>query len=701
MRKPSFTLGMVTSLLSTLPIVLAEPYSTQKHEAGRCAIRDSCGKTGFFGSELPCPDNGKAEKPSAELRDQIVKLCGPKWSDTDVCCTQNQVDTLATNLGRAQQIIESCPACKDNFFNLFCTFTCSPDQSLFVNVTSIDTATSGKDVVTELDQIWSTEYQSGFYDSCKEVKFGAANSKAMSLIGGGAKDYPHFLKFLGDKKFAGSPFQINFLENVREGNDANGMKPVAPTPKACNDSNPEFRCNCVDCPAVCPTLPAVTEVEHCSVGTLPCFTFSIIVIYAIALLTVVLAITGHVWYQQRRRQRTERLQLLHDAMPSDDEDDDDDGYGYHLSMVEKPTKAYPINQIFDRAFSKLGRFCARYPALTIGTNLLFIAILSCGWSKFEVEREPVKLWVSPNSEAAQEKAYFDENFGPFYRTQQVFLVNDTDVPGASVLSEDILDWWFREEEMISQMGTKSGIHLKDICFNPTGDACVVQSVKGWFGASDVSDWKYTIEQCAEQPGSSECLPPFMDPLQPGRVLGGFENISSILESKAMIITWVVNNGLTGSDAETRAMEWEEVLKVHLLGLKDVAKQKGLRLSFNTEMSLEQELNKSTNTDAKIVVVSYIVMFFYVSLALGSLNMSIKAMLNRPANILVQSKFTLAIIGIAIVLMSVSGSVGLFSFAGVKVTLIIAEVIPFLVLAVGVDNIFLIVHEFERVNSTLR
>ena len=40
---------------------------------------------------------------------------------------------------------------------------------------------------------------------------------------------------------------------------------------------------------------------------------------------------------------------------------------------------------------------------------------------------------------------------------------------------------------------------------------------------------------------------------------------------------------------------------------------------------------------------------------------------------------------------------MFAAAGIKVTLIIAEVIPFLVLAVGVDNIFLIVHEFERVN----
>src|SRR5690349_7270422 len=91
------------------------------------------------------------------------------------------------------------------------------------------------------------------------------------------------------------------------------------------------------------------------------------------------------------------------------------------------------------------------------------------------------------------------------------------------------------------------------------------------------------------------------------------------------------------------------------------------------------------------------MFLYASLALGSASVSVRSLISNPANLLVQSKFTLGVFGILIVLMSVSGSVGLFSAAGVKVTLIIAEVIPFLVLAVGVDNIFLIVHEFERVN----
>lgn len=39
--------------------------------------------------------------------------------------------------------------------------------------------------------------------------------------------------------------------------------------------------------------------------------------------------------------------------------------------------------------------------------------------------------------------------------------------------------------------------------------------------------------------------------------------------------------------------------------------------------------------------------------------------------------------------------GIFGFYGVAATLIIVEVIPFLVLAVGVDNIFILVQTHQR------
>lgn len=680
-----------TSLLS--PILASK--GTFIHEAGRCAVRGQCEADGFFSPGRPCADNGLASPPSDALREEIVKLCGPKWNNTDVCCVEQQVQALKKNLGRAQGIIESCPACKDNFFNLFCTFTCSPDQSLFLNVTATEDNGKGNDTVKELDNVWGTGYQSGFYDSCKDVKFGATNGRAMALIGGNAKNYTEFLKFLGDKKALGSPFQINFLEKPRNHDDSQGMEPEKQKPKKCNDDDPEFRCRCVDCPASCPELPEVKDVEYCYVGRLPCLSFGVIVVYSIGLLLLITAITGHVAYAKHKQRKSERLQLLQDAAPSDDEDEGD--LVHNAGLLDRPQRNYYLNQIFDRAFSKLGHVCAKYPGITIGTNIAIIGLLSLGWLSFDVEQDPVKLWVSPDSEAAQEKAFFDINFGPFYRTEQIFLVNDS-APHATVLSQDTLSWWFGVEDEIAKMKTKNAsLSLDDICFKPTGEECVVESVSGWFGNADISEWKTQITYCASHAGDQECLPPSMNPLEPGRVLGGYHNISTITDAKTLIVTWVVNNGQPGSPAEVMADEWEKELKNILLRTQIEAEKRGLRMSFSTERSLEEQLNKSTNTDAKIVAISYIVMFIYASLALGSTSMSIRSLVNNPANALVQSKFTLGSLGIVIVLMSVSGSVGLFSAAGVKVTLIIAEVIPFLVLAVGVDNIFLIVHEFERVN----
>lgn len=686
--------GLAASLLcTTLVSVVAAQGETAIHEPGRCAVRGHCGKKSIFGGDLPCPDNDLAREPDDSVREKLVSLCGSKWSEGPVCCEEEQVDALKKNLKLAEGIIASCPACVDNFYNIFCTFTCSPDQSLFVNVTQTEPK-GDKYLVTELDNLWSEEYQSGFYDSCKNVKNGASGGKAIDFIGGGAKNYTQFMKFLGDKKLLGSPFQINYETKPRNP-DAQGMEALSITPKACNDSDPAYRCSCVDCPSVCPTLPKVQSQKYCHVGLMPCLSFSVVIIYSVFLSLVVL-VSSYVSYRERRYRKPERVRLLQDPVPSDDEDDGELVRG--AGLLEAPRKHYKLNSVCDKAFSRLGGVCARFPIITISLSVVLVGLLSLGWLRFAVETDPVRLWVSPTSDAALEKEFFDENFGPFYRAEQAFLVNDT----GPVLSYETLSWWFDVESRVRRMiSLRQGLTLDDVCFKPTGDACVVQSITGYYDGSLAGvtphNWQKTLTHCAESPGDVSCLPDFSQPLQPTMILGGYEDTNNVLDAKSIVVTWVVNNFAQGTDGESRAIDWEDSLRQVLEVVHEEAHERGLRLSFNTEISLEQELNKSTNTDAKIVVISYVIMFLYASIALGSGALSLRSLLTNPSNALVQSKFTLGVVGIVIVLMSVSASVGLFSAAGIKVTLIIAEVIPFLVLAVGVDNIFLIVHEFDRVN----
>ena len=76
--------------LWTASLVSAEAY-TPKHEAGRCAIRGTCGKQSLFSPELPCPDNDLAKEPEDDVRKQLVGICGPKWNTGPICCESEQV----------------------------------------------------------------------------------------------------------------------------------------------------------------------------------------------------------------------------------------------------------------------------------------------------------------------------------------------------------------------------------------------------------------------------------------------------------------------------------------------------------------------------------------------------------------------------------------------------------------------------------
>jgi hypothetical protein len=83
------------ALAALLGLAAGEAY-TPKHEAGRCAIRGSCGSSGFWSPALPCPDNGLAEEPEDDVRKQLVEICGLKWNTGPICCDGDQV-LLAEN----------------------------------------------------------------------------------------------------------------------------------------------------------------------------------------------------------------------------------------------------------------------------------------------------------------------------------------------------------------------------------------------------------------------------------------------------------------------------------------------------------------------------------------------------------------------------------------------------------------------------
>jgi len=512
---------------------------------------------------------------------------------------------------------------------------------------------------------------------------------------------------------------------------------------------------------VCPALPPITppgSEPTCQVGVVSCLTFILILTYSIALV----GFAGGYGVATRLRKRgLGRVALLNSAeidTPASGHlvgatslggfHDDNVSLGRGASLLDPDNlqqRQYRLNTILRRFFYRLGYFCASGPFVTMALACVFVAFSHAGWKFFAVEKDPVLLWVSPSSESKAHMSFFDEHFGPFYRVEQIFVSSiprgDSDASSthdaAPILSYDALKWWFSKEKEIRELRTTDGIGFDDVCLKPAGrdGACVVQSMSGWFDMGDLSNyntttWRNRVLNCAMHPVL--CLPDFGQPLEPKNILGGLphagegKNEEAFLGAKALVISFVVENSADPL-AIAKAEAWEKELRYYLEELSEKAiSGAGYQVTFSTGVSLEEELNKSTNTDVRTVVISYLIMFLYVSITLGRANVedrpsltsyilswldhspsvlpssssTISAQGSRSVlrRIFVHSKVILGIFALVLVMVSITSSVGLFSYVGIKVTLIIAEVIPFLVLAVGVDNIFLLVAELERQNS---
>lgn len=373
-----------------------------------------------------------------------------------------------------------------------------------------------------------------------------------------------------------------------------------------------------------------------------------------------------------------------------------------LQMDSKGTNSVQLSTVqlhMSLFFRRYGSWVARNPALVLCSSLAVVVILCVGLIRFEVETRPEKLWVGPGSKAAEEKQFFDSHLSPFYRIEQLILATTPDPkegksPG--IVTEDNIQLLFEIQNKVDQLRANySGtlVTLSDICLKPLGEDCATQTVLQYYqmdpdSYDDLGGVEHA-EYCFQHYASAEtCLSAFKGPLDPSTALGGFSG-NNYSEASAFVVTYPVNNAVNQvGDENGKAVAWEkafiQLVKDELL---QMVQSSNLTLSFSSESSIEEELKRESTADIVTILISYLVMLAYISMTLGDASCL--------STFYLSSKVLLALSGVMVVVLSVLGSVGLFSAIGVKSTLIIIEVIPFLVLAVGVDNMCILVHAVKR------
>jgi Niemann-Pick C1 protein len=184
---------------------------------------------------------------------------------------------------------------------------------------------------------------------------------------------------------------------------------------------------------------------------------------------------------------------------------------------------------------------------------------------------------------------------------------------------------------------------------------------------------------------STCMAQYGGPIDPSLILGAFpihDNVPDYTKAQALIITITINNKRHGKQLEN-ALLWEKLFLEYM----KTYNSKWFDVKYRAERSIEDEIERESKSDIKTVVISYMIMFLYIAIALGRIR--------NLKTILIDMKVSLGIAGVALVALSVWASVGIFSYMRIPTTLIIFEVIPFLVLAVGVDNIFILTQTIQR------
>lgn len=114
----------------------------------------------------------------------------------------------------------------------------------------------------------------------------------------------------------------------------------------------------------------------------------------------------------------------------------------------------------------------------------------------------------------------------------------------------------------------------------------------------------------------------------------------------------------------------------------------MKADYLAERSIEDNIKLESSQNSLIVVISYCLMFVYVSIAIGFFpNM-------------IHCKFGLGAVGIFVVIASLGAGIGLTFYWNDKLTMISAEVVPFLILAIGVDNMFLIARAEREIPESI-
>ena len=342
-----------------------------------------------------------------------------------------------------------------------------------------------------------------------------------------------------------------------------------------------------------------------------------------------------------------------------------------------------INGFFENCFEKWARFVYRNSIVVIVVSLVVSLGLCAGFVRFKQQSDGMRLYVPQESEAVREldevKPFFN-----LYMFEMDFIIFSNKT---NIIRKDVFDFVDSIQSDIGKIQTESGLTLETRCFKSSSNSCIIVSPLDL-----IPDKNYTnIEADLLKAYKNNTLMGNGRPASinfPG-LFGNLkmDQVNGNMSATSVRIVYPVHTA-KNSEEYDQSKEFDTEYRQVMEKWSEVMKEHRLEVVFLGLTTTDVSVSENSGGDITLMVVAVCIMLVLCVLFMASLVDT------------VESHFLLAIVAIISIILGIGSGFGIIMAAGQWYVAFIG-VLPFLVLAVGVDDMFIIVDELGRASPDIR
>ncbi|XP_078373186.1 patched domain-containing protein 3-like isoform X2 [Oculina patagonica] len=341
-------------------------------------------------------------------------------------------------------------------------------------------------------------------------------------------------------------------------------------------------------------------------------------------------------------------------------------------------------RLLERFFAWYGEGIAKHPLITIQVCIVFVSVCSVGFVWFQTENRTVKLFIPQSSKAIDDLDTAEKYFRVKFREEIILLVASSDHP--NVLAPECLKQAFEVHNAVMELESYS-----DYCVTLSGnkakspDDCMminplefVQFNESKLNGKDLKQVQQDLNKAYNDTVLMRNGRPFWYNF--GRMFGKANREGgSITDAKALQMVYRMRDP-SDDDENEKVLKWEKSFIDKVASLAD--KLSCFEVHYSSERSLDDAVAESSGSDITLVSITFTLMITFATVMLGKF-------LNP-----LTGHSLLANTGVFAVALGILAGFGVAMWCRVPFVSMVG-VLPFLVLGIGIDDMFIIVDELDR------